>query len=534
MNNKYEYTFKLNREGIDKGSSRAGEMLAKWNVSKKDILRYILGIEDICIDTMEYYGCDTDNIDAKIEIGRRQLKNSLTLSIAGPSYNVLATSEAEGSALGNGILKHVGLAPEYEYARKTNIYSYRLKKKQVHPFLSLIIAISAAILCGFMGIVLPADLKTLILDGFLTPFHDAFLNVLGCIAGPMVFLSISWGIYGIGDAVTLKKIGSKLLGRFILILAIVAIVFGVVTLPAFQLQLSNTEFNATHITDVLSMILGFIPANVVEPFATGNTMQIIFLGFVVGIALLFLGQRTQAVANAVGQINNMIQFLIEIISKLVPYFIFIVLLEMFWSDMLDVFNNVARLFIVFIVSTVILDLATVINCAIINRANPFMLIKKCVPSLLIALTTASSAASFGTNLDACQNKLGIDEKLTSFGLPLSMVALKQSTLLNFLAVAYFFAKQYNVEISLAWVISTLFTVIILSFATPPIPGGALSAYTVLLLQAGIPIEALPVVLACDAIFDFLSTGADSFTRPMILLNVAKKLGLVDRKVLEKK
>ncbi|MDO4816335.1 MAG: cation:dicarboxylase symporter family transporter [Bacillota bacterium] len=77
----------------------------------------------------------------------------------------------------------------------------------------------------------------------------------------------------------------------------------------------------------------------------------------------------------------------------------------------------------------------------------------------------------------------------------------------------------------------MITVCILAVATPPIPGGAMASYTVLLTQLGIPIEALAVALACDAVFDFIDTGIDQFLLPYILLNQAGKLGLVDRETL---
>ena len=74
----------------------------------------------------------------------------------------------------------------------------------------------------------------------------------------------------------------------------------------------------------------------------------------------------------------------------------------------------------------------------------------------------------------------------------------------------------------------IFTASILAVATPPIPGGAATAYTVLFAQLGIPPAAVAIALACDTLFDFIATGSDQFIAPMQLLNQATKLGLVDR------
>ena len=72
------------------------------------------------------------------------------------------------------------------------------------------------------------------------------------------------------------------------------------------------------------MILNIFPANILSPFVEGNTLQIIFLAFVIGLSMIFLGQRTSAVAKAVEQINYIITFLMGTISTFVPYFVFIV------------------------------------------------------------------------------------------------------------------------------------------------------------------------------------------------------------------
>ena len=46
-----------------------------------------------------------------------------------------------------------------------------------------------------------------------------------------------------------------------------------------------------------------------------------------------------------------------------------------------------------------------------KKLSPLLLIKKAFPTFLIALTTASSAAAFSTNVKDANKKLGIDKNL---------------------------------------------------------------------------------------------------------------------------
>lgn len=79
----------------------------------------------------------------------------------------------------------------------------------------------------------------------------------------------------------------------------------------------------------------------------------------------------------------------------------------------------------------------------------------------------------------------------------------------------------------------LITSVILSVATQPIPNGGMASYAVLFAQLGIPMDALAIALACETVFDFVITGFDQFNIPLILLNQAGRLGLVDREKLLK-
>lgn len=118
-----------------------------------------------------------------------------------------------------------------------------------------------------------------------------------------------------------------------------------------------------------------------------------------------------------------------------------------------------------------------------------------------------------------------------FSIPLGIILFKVTTATSFLILAYYFAEFYAVEVSVSWFILVAFTVGILAMATPPIPGGATIAYTILFTQFGIPIEALALTITCDVFLDFISTGFDQFMLPYALSNFTSRLNLLDKDVL---
>ncbi len=520
----------LNAAAVDECSEHIREFLAGLKLTSREITRYTISAEEILLD---YLGKSDTTINYRLKTGKKFARHYITLEIGGERENIFTQADSEQGVLGGGMLKNLGLSPEYSYAGGYNTYSFRLKKKPVNPFLQLFISIAAALAVGFAGKLVP-DVCAAVLNNFITPIYDTFFNILGCVAGPMVFLAVAWGIYGIGDAVTLKRIGKKLITGYTSTVFCIAAIFAAVLIPLFKLKFSASSGESSDIYTVFSMILGIIPKNVFSPFVDGNTLQIIFLATVMGIAMLFLGQKTTAVAKAVEQINYIVNFLIEFISKLIPYFIFIVLVNMMWSDSLSQLSGVGKMLITFVLCSVGLFFGVSCWCAAVNRVSPLTVIRKGLPTFVIAFTTASSAAAFGTNMEACRKRYGINDTISSFGVPLGMVTFKPTTALSYIVLAFTFAELYGIEISLSWILLLVLSAAILALATPPIPGGAMAAYTVLFSQLGIPTQALAVALACDTIIDFICTGCDQYTLPLVLLNQANKLGMVNRETLKSK
>ena len=153
-------------------------------------------------------------------------------------------------------------------------------------------------------------------------------------------------------------------------------------------------------------------------------------------------------------------------------------------------------------------------------------------ALIVAFVTASSAATFATNTEICRKRFGIRSNITNFGIPLGMIVNKPCTAVYNMLIVLYFAGQEGITVDIAWILTMLISVVLISISTPPIPGGGAAAYALLFTQAGIPIEMLSVVLAIDMITDFFVTSSEMFCLPLSLLNSASKIGMVDRNILE--
>lgn len=498
---------------------------------RKDALRFRLSAEECMLYWMAH-GCEGNKLVLKM--GKHLFVPYISIEVEGEAINPYSDDDEEFGYYTDNILASLGLGPEYNYENGFNRIRFRVKKKPLGQMASLCIVVAAAVLTGIIGItVFPDGLRTGLLAAVVDPIYNTFFNILGCIAGPMIFMSVAWGVYGIGDAATLGRIGREMMLKYVGT-TIEVCACCVVLFPVFVKGLSSGVGSEGQFASITELILSIFPSTIVEPFASGNTLQIIFLAIVIGIALLYLGKQASSVARAIEQTNLLVNFIMEVISKLVPFVIFLVIVNMIWSGSIDVMLSSWKLIVVLALSFIVIAAVFVIITSIRQKVSAGILISKSMPTFIVALTTASSAAAFSSNMTTCEKKFGIDQALIRFGIPLGMVMHKPIAAVYNLLLVFYFAGRYDIPCSVGWIAVAVFICSIIAIATPPIPGGGAVAYSIIFAQMGIPTEAMAVALAIDIITDFMITAFEMFVLPLSLINESAGLGMIDLTILRSK
>ena len=171
----------------------------------------------------------------------------------------------------------------------------------------------------------------------------------------------------------------------------------------------------------------------------------------------------------------------------------------------------------------------ILRISIFKKISPILLFKKALPTFMICLTTASSAAAFSTNISDANKKFGIDKKLVEFGIPIGQVLFMPGFVALLFVLSAGFANSYGIPVTMPWVVSAFITCILVSFAIPPIPGGAMLGLTIVFTQLGIPMEVMGVALAVNAITDFPCTACNISGWQLTMIDVADSLGMLDRR-----
>lgn len=522
--------YKLNAESVDLVSEDINRFLTQLKAPRKNRTAARLSVEELLLSFMDKFGEEKEFTYIKSKfLG----KPYITLSLKGEAFNPL---EKEGDdEFGNwatGLIQNADYTPSYSYDNGVNSVTMRFSKKQVNPIVSLAAAIVIALLLSMLQFAIPAEGILFIKESVLTPFYEAFIGLMTTVEIPLMFLSIACGIIGIGDSTVFGRIGRKMVLRFLAVILLFTSLSGIV----FSFLFTNFKHSSEAGVSIkygINLLLGLIPHNLVDPIIEGNTLQVMLMAVVLGVSIVILGSKAKTVANIINEGNSIIVYITSLISRLLPVFIVFVLLNMIWDDNTHLFADMWKPIAAFVAVLIVLFVLMAVIVSVREKVNIGILLKKMMPTFLIGLGTASSVAANGECSDSLHRRLGAGKRFVEFGQPVGGVIFMPATAINFIVCAIYMASYYKVDISFLWYIIAVVICSFVAVATPPVPGGAVAAYTIIFSQLGIPLEAVTIVVTLDIIFDFIATAFDGAFLQLELIVQAQKNNMLDFEVLRK-
>lgn len=520
--------FDFSNSNIDLACEKVGEFLISSGVDRREVLRIKLTFEEVLLEYQAKFGIDATY---KLKCTKRFSAIRVEIEVLGEGFNPLER-ESDDGALINGLLAGIGLAPSYSYKNGKNYIVFTPKKKPMSATLKMLVAVVLSVIAGLLLSLLPGDARTNLSEYFLTPVSDLFFGAIAAVSGPFIFLSVLGSICSMGNTETLGKIGKKTVGAIFKYMTVAGLGLTLIATLFYKVTLGGVV--GSDFAKILDLIYNIVPTNIFEPFINGNSLQIIFIAVIFGIAMLMLSTKVSGIFSVVEQLSDLVQAVMSVVLESLPFALFVIFTNMIVSDTIsDLVGSYKMILIIFLLVLVYLA-AMVLWISLRKKIAPLLLIKKILPTFMVALTTASSAAAFSTNIKDANKKLGIDKKLVDFGIPLGQVLFKMSEFAMFIPIVLTFAENYGIAITPVWLVLAYITVWLISYAVPPVAGGAIMGFTIVFTQLGIPTEALGIAIALNAITDFPLTAMNVTGWQLTMIDVADSLGSLNKETLRKR
>ncbi len=526
--------FRLEIASIESAGDYVRDILKQYKCTDRDMVRAQLFTEE----TMVYWTETANEGDIlQINVRKRFKTISLSLSYRGAQSNPLAISdeeedETEFSFIGQNIL--IGLSTvTYSYENGYNVITFTLKEKGTNPVILIIFALAAAIICGLIVNRFAPSLGPGLSASILIPLSKAFFGLLNAIVIPFLFLSVIASIFNMENIAQMKRIFRILFSWFLGLTAMSAVIAVLAGMIYFPLQNgASTGVNEVKIwTQIAKMLFDIIPSNIFQSFLDGNTLQTIFLAVITGITMLVYKGRFPVISKVVSESNLIFSTLLDAICSLMPWVIFICIFDMLLSGDGRVLLSSIAVVVLICICFLLIVLLCLLSVALIEKQNPLQYIKTIGPVLLIALSTASSSATFAPHSMIASNKQGIRDYLANFSIPVGALFAKPFVVPVLLLMTLFVGNFYSLTFTAADVVSMVLLCVILSVAVPPVQGMGIFLFTIIFKRFTIPLEGLAMAASLFMLFDYLMTTGNVFSINISMLHTEQRLREKDKRVI---
>ena len=382
---------------------------------------------------------------------------------------------------------------------------------------------------------------TVIVEGVLYVVGQGFIRLMQMLVVPLVFCSLICGSMAIGDTKTLGKVGGKTCGFCLVTIALVggwALGRALMIKPGRGLDRDSVQkgpvSSTTEATSLVDTLLNIIPKNPIQSMANGDMLPIIVFALFVGIMLAKLGTRGSVVANFFSQFNDVMMEMTMAIMKVAPIGVFCLIARTFatvgfsaFAPMLKYMGNVT--------------LALAIQCLVVyqillfvfTRLNPFKFIKKFLPVMGFAFSTATSNATIPMSIDTLSKKMGVSKQISSFTIPLGATINMDGTSIMQGVAVVFIAQAYGIPLTMGNLATVVVTATLASIGTAGVPSVGLVTLAMVLNSVGLPTEGIALIMGIDRILDMIRTAVNITGDAVCTTIVCHQEGSLNREVFNK-
>ena len=360
-----------------------------------------------------------------------------------------------------------------------------------------------------------------VLIGYLFPafapaaklISETFINMIRMIIAPVIFFTIVSGIVGAGDMKKVGRVGGKALIYFEIVTTL-ALVIGLIVAnvvkPGAGIPVTATP--STQVTEIANQAKQFnwgeffvhiVPSNIVDAFAKGDILQILFFSVLFAVGLMRLGDKGKSVLISFEKINKVLFNVLGMIMKLSPIGAFGGMAYTIGKFGFASLALLGKLLLSFYI-TGILFVFIVLN--LICRYYKFSLLKLLCyikEELLIVLGASSSEAVLPSVMQKLE-AAGCEKEIVGLVIPTGYSFNLDGTTIYLSMGIIFLAQVFKVDLSLGQQLTIIGILLITSKGAAGVTGsGFIVLASTLTAVKVIPVEGLALLIGVDR---FMSEG----------------------------
>ena len=365
-----------------------------------------------------------------------------------------------------------------------------------------------------------------VVGGLFYVVGKMFITALKMLVVPLVFFSLISGVFGIGDISKLGKVGVKSFALYMVTTALaiaMAISLAALIIPFFNTSHAPAaDFVGKEAPPLSDVLINIIPSNVVDAFASGNMLQIIFFTILLGISLLMVGSKAKSIVEGVEVMNEAMMNMVNIIMAVAPYAVFALLAKAIAELGFDLLSQLA-VYVIVVITALLLHLfgTLMILLKLLSKLSPKMFLQKIRDAQVFAFSTASSNATIPVTLRSVTKRMGVDNSVASFTVPFGATINMDGTAIMQGVATVFIANVYGVDLGISGYLTVILMSVLASIGTAGVPGVGLIMLSMVFVQVGLPVEGIGLILGVDRLLDMVRTAVNITGDTVVTCVVAK-------------
>ena len=411
----------------------------------------------------------------------------------------------------------------YKYTNKCNVIAICIpledkpKKLIKNP---VVWGMLLGLACGLLLRLLPQDVSGVITRDVASPVLNIILKVLSGVMGPVVFFSLLSSTIALAGVNELTGLGFKLVKRFLLIVLFLVVVSVLVCGLIFRnFGAGGTPFS---LGQLFSMLLDIFPTNLIDPFQTNNTAQLVILSLLTGAGPLALGDNVSELKRIIDQINKWVMSVMKMVLVVMPAIPFLSIMTTLadgkGAELLNGWKFIVASYVIFALCTAVKAIKTSVRCGI-RIPDLWRMVK---PVAKVSFTTGSTSASIRELYAASDGELKVKPSFSSFWIPMSSSMLSPKTAVNVIIAAFMAAQLENVPVSVSFLVVMMLMGVELSLASP----GIAAASTAMLTALGLPVGYVGLFTTYRLLTDNFGAACSVSYNVLEEIEVSRKLGEV--------
>jgi aerobic C4-dicarboxylate transport protein len=401
----------------------------------------------------------------------------------------------------------------------------------------VLVAIVLAIVLGYVDPARAIAMK---------PLGDAFIRMITMIITLIIFCTVVTGIAGMENLKKVGRVGGLALLYFEIVSTVallIGLVVGNVVHPGSGFNVNVATLDAKSVENyagqakaqsVTEFLMHIIPTTVVDAFAKGDILEVVFVALLFGFALSAAGARAKPLVELIESLTHVVFRIVSILMIFAPIGAFGAMAYTVGKFGLASLGPLAKLIASFWLTSMLFVVLVLGAIAWAARFNIFRFLAYIKEEILLVLAVSSSEIAIPT-LMAKLEKLGCSKSLVGLIVPTGFTFNTDGTSLYMTMAALFVAQATNTHLTLVQELTILSVAVLTSKGASGVQGASFIALVATLsVIPAIPVAGMALILGIDRFLSMFRALVNMIGNGVATLVLARWEGELSKETLRQR